>query len=118
MLVTPEKVTKIVTNAFDNNLALEWARLLFKLKDSKSAFVAAPGGLSFEEAWQTSFGASILNAFKNWCRQLINLHRSVPLPVKAATAQGGARGSSSSSSANPVKAVSYTHLTLPTNREV
>ena len=105
VLVTPEKVTKIVTNALDNNLALEWARLLFKLKeDSKSAFVTAPGGLSFEEAWQTRYGASILGEFKGWCRQLINLHRTVPLPVKAATAQGGARGSSSSSSANPVKA--------------
>ena len=105
VLVTPEKVSKIVTNAFENNLALEWAKLLLKLKeDSKSAFVATPGGLSFEEAWQTSYGASILSEFKGWCRQLINLHRTVPLPVKAATTQDGARGSSSSSSANPVKA--------------
>ena len=48
VLVTPEKVSKIVTNAFENNLAWEWAKLLLKLKeDSKSAFVAAPGGLSF-----------------------------------------------------------------------
>ena len=81
VLITPEKVTKIVSNTLDNSLALEWARLLFKLKeDCKSSFVTTPGGLSFEEAWQTTFGATILNHFKNWCRQLINLHRSVSLP--------------------------------------
>ena len=69
VLITPEKVTKIVSNTLDNSLALEWARLLFKLKeDCKSSFVTTPGGLSFEEAWQTTFGAAILNHLKNWCQ--------------------------------------------------
>ena len=104
VLITPEKVTKIVSNTLDNTLAVEWARLLFKLKEEcKSSFVTTTGGLSFEEAWQTTFGATILNHFKNWCRQLINLHRSVSLPVKNVSVQSGARGASSSSS-NPVKA--------------
>ena len=102
MLVTPEKLSKIVTNSFENNLAWEWAKILLKLKeDSKLAFVGSPGGLTFEEAWQTQYGAQILGEFKGWCRQIINLHRTVPLPAKVSTAQGGSRSSSSS---NPVKA--------------
>merc|ERR1712215_6569 len=102
VLVTPEKLSKIVTNSFENNLAWEWAKILLKLKeDSKLAFVGSPGGLTFEEAWQTQYGVQILGEFKGWCRQIINLHRTVPLPAQVSTAQGGSRSSSSS---NPVKA--------------
>ena len=58
VLVTPEKLSKIVTNCFKNSLSWEWAKILLKLKnESKLAFESTPDGLSFEESWQTKFGA-------------------------------------------------------------
>ena len=99
MLVTPEKLSKIVNNCFDVSLSWEWAKILLKLKnESKLTFESTPDGLNFEESWQTKFGAQILLEFKNWFRQTIALHRTVPLPGKNPASQGGSRPSS-----NPVK---------------
>ena len=102
VLVTPEKLSKVVNNCFDVSLCLEWAKILLKLKnDSKLAFESTADGLNFEESWQTKFGAQILLEFKNWCKQTIALHRTVKLPGRSPASQGGARPSS-----NPVKTTS------------
>ena len=107
VIITPERITKIVSNTLESSLALEWVKLLYNLKEEcKAAFVpTTDDGPSFEELWQTTYGATILARFKDWCKQLINLGRDVALPVKSSSSQGGARGGASASNAsNPVKA--------------
>merc|ERR1712089_23692 len=106
VIITPERITKIVSNTLEGSLALEWVKILYNLKkECEAAFVpTADDGPSFEELWQTSHGATILARFKEWCKQLINLGRDVALPVKSSSSQGGSRGGSAPNASNPVKA--------------
>ena len=104
VIITPERITKIVSNTLEGSLALEWAKILYNLKkECEAAFVpAGEEGPSFEELWQTSHGATILARFKDWCKQLINLGRDVPLPVKNSS-QERSRHASAPNPSNAVK---------------
>ena len=101
MLITPQKLSKVVNNCFDQSLCLEWATKLLRLKDDcKDKFESTDDCLNFEESWQTRYGAQILSEFAIWCKELVALHRTDKLPGRSPAPQGGARAS------NPVKTTS------------
>ena len=77
-LIYPERLLKIINSNFNESICQDFSKLMLLTKNQcKAAFVPSPELDNFETAWQTSYGSYLLDIFKDFLTEQIDLRRNM-----------------------------------------